>query len=288
IARKLEAELWADIQANSGGGAPAAPNALAPAVPAAQGPPVTLEFPQIPSLKQKKEAAVTTIRTILASLENDSLANSTFAAASVPEYTGSTLLDILQNIAYSGKIPKGVALPISRSVVSLAKSDALFASLRHSEVPSNQLKRKREETVEIDQDERTSKRLHAGEYGHPLHAAVADAVRVISQTFYSLQKLEPTLIASIKPQLYCVHTFALSSSASPGPHTTALQEIGGLIQVLGVLSGIEIAQAPSAESEPQDKDAVAAAAYTVHPCLASGCGKFFARLSGLRTHARVH
>ncbi|KAJ7267681.1 hypothetical protein B0H12DRAFT_967292, partial [Mycena haematopus] len=207
----------------------------------------------------------------LASLEHDSLAHSTFTLSKVPEFSGDSILDILRNIAGSGKIPRGVALPLSHSLVTLAKSETLFGNLRHSDASSLQLKRKREEA---DADERANKRIRIST--HPLHVEVAEAVRVISQTFTTSLSLKPPVISSIQPQLHRIFLFAVSSSAAPGPNKTILQEIGGLIQVLGVLSGTQIGQ--------ESQNILTA----VYPCLIHGCGKFFARLYGLRAHQRIH
>ncbi|KAJ7141201.1 hypothetical protein C8R44DRAFT_726842 [Mycena epipterygia] len=260
VARRLQAELWADISKLS--------------AEVVQPPPVAPEPPHIPP-NPKEQAAVLTVRSILASLEHDSLAQSTLAASKIPEFASDSLLDILRNIAASGKIPQGVAMPISRFLVSLAKSEVLFGSLRQSDAPSLQLKRKREEA---DENERASKRPYTG--NHHLHEEVAEAARVISTTITASETLNPPLIASIQPQLHRVFLFAVSSSAAGGPNMNALQEISGLIQVLGVLSGIQIGQAPNAESQN---------IFTaVYPCLVEGCGKFFARLYSLRAHQRVH
>jgi hypothetical protein len=197
------------------------------------------------------------------------------AASKIPEFAGDSLFDILHNIAGSGKIPRGVAMPISRFLVSLAKSEVLFGSLRHSDASSLQLKRKREEA---DANERANKRLCISR--HSLYVEVADAVRGISQTITTSQTLDPPVVSSIQPQLHRVFLFAVSSSATAGPNKNALQEISGLIQVLGVLSGIQIGQEPNAESQN--------ILTAVHPCLVDGCGKFFSRLYSLRAHQRVH
>ncbi|KAJ7028510.1 hypothetical protein C8F04DRAFT_61608 [Mycena alexandri] len=267
VARRLEAQLWADIKAN-GGPEPES-------TPAAPGPPI--ERPPNP----KEIAAVQTVRAILASLEHDSLAHSTLAASKIPEFAGDSLLDILNNMAASGTIPPGVALPISRFLVSLAKSDVLFAALRHSSAPAQTLKRKREEA---DEGERARKRVFIG--NHPLYVEVAEAVRVVEQTLSPLQTpLGPTLIASIEPQLHRVFLFAVSAATAPGnPHATPLQEISGLVQVLGVLSGIQIGGAQPNTTANAETDATAA----VHPCLVAGCGKVFARPSNLLAHQPSH
>ncbi|KAJ6507300.1 hypothetical protein C8R47DRAFT_89460 [Mycena vitilis] len=250
-AQRLQEQLWADIR-NVSAGDTSAP-------------------PPTPPPRPKEQAAVITVRAILATLEHDSLAQSTLAAAKIPEFGDDSLLAILRNIADSGKIPRGVALPISRFVVSLAKSEVLFGSLRHSDAPCAQLKRKREEA---DEHERENKRLCLSK--HSLYVEVAEAVRVISQTITNSQALDAPVIASIQPQLHRVFLFAVTSSATPGSNTNTLQELSGLIQVLGVLSGTQIGQA----SNPEVSTAV-------YPCLVAGCGKFFARLYSLRAHRHV-
>ncbi|KAJ7467114.1 hypothetical protein FB451DRAFT_1484293 [Mycena latifolia] len=259
VAQRLQEKLWADIaKAN-----------------AAEPPPAVAPDP-VPTPNPKEQAAVATVRGILAFLEHDSLANSTLAGSKVPEFANDSLLDILRNIASSGKIPHGVAMPISRFLVTLANSEVLFGGLRHSDAPSLQLKRKRDEA---DVAERASKRLRI--INHPLHKEVAEAVGVISQTVSTAQTLDPPLVTSIQPQLHRVFLFAVSSSAAGGAHANALQEISGLIQVLGVLSAIQIAQAPTT-------GAAETVLTAVHPCLTAGCGKFFARLYSLRAHQHVH
>ncbi|KAJ7760965.1 hypothetical protein B0H16DRAFT_556110 [Mycena metata] len=261
VARRLEAQLWAEIKAN---GAPE-PETTPVAAP---GPPV--EKPPNP----KEITAVQTVRAILASLEHDSLAHSTLAASKIPEFAGDSLLDILHNMAASERIPPGVALPISRFLVSLAKSDVLFAGLRHSSAPAQTLKRKREEA---DEGERARKRVFIG--NHPLYVEVAEAVRVVDQTLSPVQTpLGPKVIASIQPHLHRVFLFAVTAATAPGnPKTTPLQEISGLVQVLGVLSGIQI----TAKADPN-------ATAAVHPCLVAGCGKVFVRAASLLAHQSSH
>ncbi|KAJ7143414.1 hypothetical protein C8R43DRAFT_891661 [Mycena crocata] len=259
IARRLEAELWADIS-KANAAAPAAETSHAPVEP-----------PQTPP-NPKEEAAIQTVSAILASLEHDALARSTLAASKMSEFAGDSLLDILQNMASSGKIPRGVAMPISRFLVTLAKSDTLFGSLRHSAAPSLQLKRKREAA---DENERVNKRQH-----NHLQTELKESVGIVAQTITTSHPIAPSAIALIQPHLHRVFLFAVSSSATGGPHTNALQEISGLIQVLGVLSGIQIGQTPSPESQNSST--------SVFPCTADGCGKFFAQLYHLRSHQGAH
>ncbi|KAJ7162133.1 hypothetical protein C8R46DRAFT_904184 [Mycena filopes] len=249
VARRLEAQLWADIKA-SGTPAPIDP-------PAVEKPP-----------NAKQLAAIQTVRAILASLEHDPLAHSTLAGAKIPEFAGDTLLAILHNMAASGTIPAGVARPISRFLISLAESAPLFAALRHSAAPAQTLKRKREEEHE---GERVKKRAFVG--AHPLFVALTEAARGVEGALQATAAplgLPPALA----PHLHRVALFAASAATVPAnPHAATLQEISGLVQVLGVLSGIQI----GVSNAKNAGDAEA----KVHPCLVAGCGKVFAR----RAHA---
>ncbi|KAK7018832.1 transcriptional regulator prz1 [Favolaschia claudopus] len=219
----------------------------------------------------KEAAAISTVRTILAALEHDSLAQSTLAASKVPELSADNLLDALRNMSTSGTVPRGAALPISRFLLNLAKSEVLFGALRHSDASSLHLKRKREAA---DADERANKRLRID--NHSLTKEVAEAVRTISQTISTTQPLSATVISSIQPHLHRVFLFSHSSSSLPGRNTNALQEISGLIQVLGVISGTQIGQ--------ESQNILTA----VYPCVVDGCGKFFSRLYSLRAHQAIH
>jgi len=89
---------------------------------------------QIPS--KKEEAAIATMKAILAFTEKDTMVHNTLASAIIPESNGNNVLDLLTRSVASGTVPKAVAKPLSHLLVSLASSDALFSTLRHSNAPA--------------------------------------------------------------------------------------------------------------------------------------------------------
>ena len=310
IARRLGEELWADISKVN-----AERNAVSAPIP-----PVTAVEPEsvssnevavadnaLPASSPRKEdSVIRTMQAILTLVDNDPLAKSTLASTLIPD--GSNVLEVLKQCATSGGITKGTAGPLSQILVTLARSNTLFGNLKHSNASAIQLdkgKRKRE-----DFDEGQHLQFHA--YKRPyipdsdLQKQVIDAVQVISQALGTspVQTLDPSLVSSICLQLHQVFLFAVTSSAAGGPTMYALQEVGGLIQVIGVLSGIQIGQPPesivhsprptfspnpafpwnNAKPVPFATDIGTA----VYPCLVPGCHKTFSRLYSLRAHERSH
>ncbi|RDB25225.1 Transcriptional regulator prz1 [Hypsizygus marmoreus] len=306
IARRLGEELWADISKASLSQAVNGPTIPLPDVPAT--PDTTTLAPPAATVSRKGEAAIATMRAVLALIENDPLAHSSLASAIIPNSNGDNVLNTLNRIMASGNISKAIALPLSHVLVSLARSEALFGNLRHSNASSIQLdkgKRKREETDDgLQQDPRVLKRPYLP--GSDLQTQVNEAVRVITHAFgtSATQSLDPSLVSSIRLQLHQVFLFAVTSSAGGGHDMHALQEISGLIQVVGVLSGIQIGQSPGSHSQPPPHAFPPNPAYpwlsgqtsilptdigtAVYPCLVAGCRKTFSRLYSLRAHQRVH
>ncbi|KAJ7048131.1 hypothetical protein C8F01DRAFT_164775 [Mycena amicta] len=254
IARRIEAQLMADIEAN-------------PATSSAE--------PSEPPTKEEA-ATVATVRNILAMLEHDTVAKGAFGVTQVPGY--DTLLAVFHKIASSGRVPSGSALAVSRAVVTMAKSDTLFGGLRHSEAPTTLLKRKRDTPTN---EEPASKRARAP---HPIHAALATAVRIISYSIPAGRKLDPSLVLSIKSHLLAVFRFACSIAPSQMSQKSrdALTEVSGFLQVIGVLNGIQFDD-PTTKNDPTVVDTA------VYPCLSDGCrgNKFFVRHNGLRGHERL-
>ncbi|KAG5645441.1 hypothetical protein DXG03_006265 [Asterophora parasitica] len=303
IARRLGEELWADLSKATAGQiacAPLAHESEGASVPLLQG------NTSLSTSSRKSEAAIITMKAILAVVEHDPPARFALESAVISNSNGDNVLDTLKRLVTEGGVSKAIAISLSPVLVSLARSDILFGNLRHSNASSIQLdkgKRKREEADEglSSHDPRAFKRPYVPEFD--LHTQVNDAVRVITQALASspAQPLDPALVSSIRLQLHQVFLFAVTSSAGGGRDMHALQEISGLIQVIGVLSGIQIGQPPDSHSQPHFPPnhsypwlpAHPPASSTdigtaVYPCLITGCKKTFSRLYSLRAHQRVH
>ncbi|KAG6831776.1 hypothetical protein H0H92_007928 [Tricholoma furcatifolium] len=297
IARRLGEELWADLSKAAAGHAPT--TEVPPSVPTKASLPSTITSP-------KGEAAIVTIKAILAVVENDPPARLALASTIVPASNGDNVLNTLQRLATSGTVSKAIAVVLGPALVALARSDTLFGNLRHSKAPSLQLdkgKRKREEADEgqHQMDPRAFKRPYLPE--SDLQPQLNEAVRVITHALESSpsRPLDPALVSSIRLPLHQVFLFAVTSSARGGPEMHALQEISGLIQVIGVLSGIQIGQSPDPHAQvpsfpsnpaypwlPPPPTSATDIGTAVYPCLIAGCKKTFSRLYSLRAHQRVH
>ncbi|KAF9462444.1 hypothetical protein BDZ94DRAFT_1261382 [Collybia nuda] len=309
IARRLGAELWADLSKGSAeqpGAPPLAP--IHPMAPTIEGGVSTSVSTTTVTPSRKVDAIIITMKAILTFIENDPLARSTLASTTVLHSNGNNILDVLNQTATSGSVPKAMAMSLSQTLVTLARSEVLFGTLRHSNAPSIQLdkgKRKREAADDglHANDSRTYKRPYIPD--SDLHTQVTDAVRVITHTLGSspTQALDSALVSSIRLQLHQVFLFAVTSSAGGGHEMHALQEISGLIQVIGVLSGIQIGQGQDTNSSnphtfptnpaypwlPSQPTSISTDIGTaVYPCLIAGCRKTFSRLYSLRAHQRVH
>ncbi|KAF9452784.1 hypothetical protein P691DRAFT_783330 [Macrolepiota fuliginosa MF-IS2] len=292
IVRRLGQQLWEDItKAQAAQAASAVASVLHPAQ----------------KQSRKAEAVILTMKTILSLVEQDLAAKAALESTLLPGNAGN-VLGILQQSVLANNVAKQICMPLSHTVVSLAKSEVLFGGLRHSNIPSIELdkgKRRREEGDEFHNpsDHRPLKRPYILE--GDLYTQVSEAVRVITQALGNAppQTLDPALVASIRLQLHQVFLFAVTSSARGGHEMHALQEISGLIQVVGVLSGIQIGQPP--ETLPNQLPYITTTSYpwmnqpypfspptdigtAVYPCLFAGCGKTFSRLYSLRAHQRGH
>lgn len=314
IARRLKEQLWADIskaqaaQATPSAQPLAARTAALPGERAASGP--------MAILSKKQDAALHTMKGILAITANDTLAHSTLASTVVPGTNNDNVLNVLNQTVRAGSISKELAKTLTPILVSLARSDSLFATMRHSNAPAMQLdkgKRKRDENEEEQQQNGARAFKRPNLVYHDFQQQISEAVKIVSNALSANSTaagtLDPSVISSVQLHLHQLFLFSMTSSAGGGPEMNTLQEIGGLIQVLGVLSGIQIGptatpnhavqQPPSSAlhpshpwipqgTHPNPSVPFNDIGTAVYPCLVPGCHKIFARLYSLRAHQRVH
>ncbi|KIL65883.1 hypothetical protein M378DRAFT_178094 [Amanita muscaria Koide BX008] len=303
IARRLGAELWADIRKAKAGSASNATISQATSPNSQHGP--GLQPATHTTTLRKEDEALNTVKGILKFASTDPLLH-TVLSSSLVKPGKETVLVALERMASIGTIPKDLAMPLSVALVELAKSETLFGCLRLSDAPAVQLangKRKRDGSDD-DRQQQSDARPHKRSYmDTDLRSRVEEAVRIIAQTLgcTPAKTIDPSIISSIRLQLHQVFLFAVTSSAGGGHGMHALQEVGGLIQVIGVLSGIQIGQpSENIEGHPyganpsypwfqgQAPPSTTNIGTAVYPCLVAGCGKNFSRLYSLRGHQRLH
>ncbi|KAI0067214.1 hypothetical protein BV25DRAFT_1867744 [Artomyces pyxidatus] len=314
IARRLGDELWAEIskaQAEVAAATSSLPSNILSTSSSGDGltPPISTPNSTSSGSKQIKkiQEALVTMNSILTYVSKDPLAHSALQGAIVPELNGANVLDVLKGAVSSGTLSKEVAKPLSHLLVSLARSGTLFSSLRHSNASSLQLeqgKRKRDERgVGGDlADTRAPKRQMFSQNVVTIHTQLDHACQLITNALDNQSSREETLdsslISSIQFQLHQVFLFAVTSSSQVVHERNTLQEIGGLIQVLGVLSGIQIGgptpsvpptyPLPPTLSTPWVGSGASDIGTAVYPCLFPSCNKTFSRLYSLRAHQRLH
>lgn len=216
-----------------------------------------------------KQKALDTIKLILGCLEHDPGASAVFSHTSIE---GQNLMAMLTDAMRSGTITKAVVQRVYPIIKSLLNSEILFSSKR---------KRVEEETQQQQQQQQhqhqQAKRPRTTDTFHQQIAAAAHAIA----SNFTASVLDPALVSSLQLPLHQLFLFSVTMSARQGPYAHVLQEISGLIQVIGVLAGISIGT-NTYQSSPMDIEAA------VYPCLHSGCQKIFERLHQLRLHQRSH
>ena len=293
IARRLNEQLWAEISKAQAEAAAAAASSHGPPVSVPTEPSANPGSLSVPD--RRVQEALKTMRIVLKDVANDALARSTLSTTLIPGLPGVSVFDAFNNAVSSGVIPKEVAKPLSHLLVSLARSDALFSSLRHSEESSIQLELGKRQRDELEHDPSLDNApLSKRPYAAPMHAAPSMLIpyalhtHLESATRAIISALTgpvmpptgpppPSLIVSIQLPLHQVFLFAMTAA---GPDRKTQHELGGLIQALGVLSGVPIGG--------PGLTAWGLPGTSVHPCTFPGCDKTFARLYSLRTHARIH
>ena len=297
IARRLSDQLMADIAKAQ------AEQAAAAAVQTQELIPHPSTIPSTPpgTTGDPTAAAITTMRSILAYATKDPLVNFVLASATVIDPAGNktNALQILQRSAEAGFIPLDLARIFSPVILQLSQSETLFGSkdVTAASTPVTETgKRKRDDpgdkptSIGLSEDTRAAEVQDILSFITPAVQAILNilsAGELPSQNESGPTPLNPTLISFIQVPLHQVFLFAVTTAPSVAqPQGGALQEIGGLIQMLGVLSGINIGpglqQTQSLGATPHDLSTA------VYPCLIPACHKSFSRLYSLRSHQRNH
>ncbi|KIY67908.1 hypothetical protein CYLTODRAFT_396251, partial [Cylindrobasidium torrendii FP15055 ss-10] len=275
MAQRLRAELLADISRVNAAAVTPQPPPKGP-LPSPQ----QSNTSSVQALSKKEEAILGSMRTILTLLDRDVPARSHMQATPIPSLGNVSVHTILTSLVSSTRVPPEMAKTLHESIIALTRNNDLF----------DLGKRKRDAQAVPPSQDIIQEPVKRGTYAqhYDLNAQLVEAVGMVSHTLAATASspLEPTSIHPIQLHLHQIFLFAVTSAPRAGTGTNTLQEIAGLIQVIGVLTGIQIGQNPPAVSSqnPPFNGIVTA----VYPCLASGCQKTFSRLFNLRAHQRVH
>ncbi|CUA75889.1 PR domain zinc finger protein 16 [Rhizoctonia solani] len=275
----------------------------------------SVPFPHAPNAPTEPDPMIETIKTMLSLALSDPHVHYALMATIVPGpvANGANLYTILSNSVMEGRVNPELAQPLSILISALASGSMLVSSEHQYTHPASQdlaaqnspLKRKRDST-----DEGKPWPVHPpyNPSVQPAHASQSSRsqssedllVRIRSATSGILQVLDPLLaigqslnqsvISSIQRQLHQVYSFV---STCPQQHEGTsgggtLQEIGGLIQVIGILNEVPIAQAVDTTSSDVGSSGSGRTSVgtSIYPC--ATCPKAFSKLSLLRAHERTH
>ncbi|CAE6427335.1 unnamed protein product [Rhizoctonia solani] len=259
---------------------------------------------------------VETIKTMLSLALSDPHVHYALMTTIVPGpiANGANLYTILSNSVMEGRVNPELAQPLSILISALASGSMLVSSehqYAHTGpqdvgIQNSSLKRKRDP---VDEGQTWSSNPPYNPSVQPLHtpqparSQVSEELlaRIQSATTSVLQVLDPLLavgqslnqsvISSIQRPLHQVYSFV---STCPQQHegvsgSGTLQEIGGLIQVIGILNEVPIAQSMEGSTNLDagpSGNSRAAIGTAIYPC--STCSKAFSKLSLLRAHERTH
>ncbi|QRV74861.1 C2H2 zinc finger [Ceratobasidium sp. AG-Ba] len=287
-----------------------------PSLPPETGPPLILD------------PMIETIKTMLSLALSDPHVHYALVTTIVPGpvANGANLYTVLNQSVIEGRVNPELAQPLSILISALASGSMMIAA--ESSQPYSQpsppqptepspLKRKRENT-----DEGQSWPPHTvyNPAVHPVHppqpprtqqseellarlqSASSDIVHALEPLLTNGEPLNQSAVVPIQRQLHQVYAF-VSTCPQPKPEGTtvdnALQEIGGLIQLVGILSGVPIAQSIDGithidSSPPTDLNRSGQSSRSsnnsigtvVYPC--SICPRVFGKLSAVRAHERTH
>ncbi|CAE6423243.1 unnamed protein product [Rhizoctonia solani] len=282
-------------------------------------PPLTSSSPA-PNAPTTPDPMIETIKIMLSLALSDAHVHYALMTTIVPGpvANGANLYTILSNSVMEGRVNPELAQPLSILISALASGSMLVASENQYTQPSSQdtgtqnspLKRKRDpgdEAWPVHPPYNPS--VRPAPAIQPVHApqptrsqpseellariqlATSGILQVLDPLLATGQSLNQSVVSSIQRQLHQVYSFV---STCPQQHEGAsgsgsLQEIGGLIQVIGILNDVPIAQAvegPANSDTSSLGSGRTVVGTSIYPC--ATCPKAFSKLSLLRSHERTH
>ncbi|CAE6426705.1 unnamed protein product [Rhizoctonia solani] len=325
MAQALGNQIWAELEQGIGDTAPltdndtateTAPPGLEDVQLTTSGTSPSASFPPISNAPTTPDPMIETIKTMLSLALSDPHVHYALITTIVPGpvANGANLYTILSNSVMEGRVNPELAQPLSILISALA-SGSMLVSSEHQQYahPASQdtgtqnsaLKRKRDPmdegqpwpihppynpSVQPVHTSQPPKSQSSEELLARIQSAASGIIQVLDPLLALGQPLNQSVVSSIQRQLHQVYSFV---STCPQQHEGAsgsgtLQEIGGLIQVIGILNEVPIAQAiETANSDAGPSGSGRAAVGTsIYPC--ATCPKMFSKLSLLRAHERTH